>query len=67
MRALREGEEDAIEQTIEHLIDTMGGGIGDGRSAGHHAQRMLRRMNVPDLYRRYLEEKHTTSQASASR
>ncbi|HEX2551652.1 MAG TPA: hypothetical protein VHK64_08665, partial [Nocardioidaceae bacterium] len=61
VRALREGEEDAIDQALERLIDTMGGGAGDGRSAGHHAQRMLRRMNVPDLYRRYLEEAHDDS------
>lgn len=61
VRALREGEDDAIEQKLEHLIDNMGGGVGDGRSAGHHTQRMLRRMNVPDLYRRYLEEAHDES------
>jgi uncharacterized protein len=53
VRALREdhGIEDALEDAIDHFAAAQ----DDGRSAGHHAQRMLRRMNVPDLYRRYLE------------
>ncbi|HEY3869552.1 MAG TPA: VWA domain-containing protein [Actinocrinis sp.] len=55
IRALREGEEANIEQALEHVIDTFGGAADDGRSAGHHAQRTLRRMNLPDLYRRYLD------------
>jgi uncharacterized protein with von Willebrand factor type A (vWA) domain len=55
VRALRDGEEEHIQEALEEAINHMGTGHDDGRSAGHHAQRMLRRMNVPDLYRRYLE------------
>ncbi len=55
VRALRDGDEGDIEHVLEEVIDKFGGDAEDGRSAGHHAQRMLRRMNVPDLYRRYLE------------
>lgn len=56
VRALREGEEDNIQAAMEEAVDHFGTGQDDGRSAGHHAQRILRRMNVPDLYRRYLDE-----------
>jgi uncharacterized protein with von Willebrand factor type A (vWA) domain len=56
VRALREGEEGGLDDALDEAIDRFRGGEDDGRSAGHHAQRMLRRMNVPDLYRRYLEQ-----------
>jgi len=55
VRALMEGEEDGIHDALDEAIEHFGAGQDDGRSAGHHTQRMLRRMNVPDLYRRYLE------------
>jgi len=55
VRALREGEDDDIDHALDEAIKHFGGDRDDGRSAGHHTQRMLRRMNVPDLYRRYLE------------
>jgi hypothetical protein len=55
VRALRDGEDDDLDHTLDEAIDHFQGGQEDGRSAGHHAQRMLRRMSVPDLYRRYLE------------
>lgn len=63
VRALREGDEDGLDDALDEAIDRFAGGQDDGRSAGHHAQRMLRRMNVPDLYRRYLEQDE--EQASA--
>ncbi|MFD4599790.1 VWA domain-containing protein [Streptomyces sp. NPDC058464] len=55
VRALREDDPDGIGHALDEAIDRFGGDHDDGRSAGHHAQRVLRRMNVPDLYRRYLE------------
>lgn len=55
VRALREDDEQGIENAVEEALDRFGGKADDGRSAGHHAQRTLRRMNVADLYRRYLE------------
>jgi len=54
--ALREGDLDRIDELLEAAIDEHGGSQDDGRSAGHHAQRTLRRMNVPNLYRRYLDQ-----------
>jgi uncharacterized protein len=55
VRALREGEDASIDHALDEAISRFAGEADDGRSAGHHTQRMLRRMNVPDLYRRYLE------------
>lgn len=61
VRALREGEEDALEESLGATIDRFRGDEDDGRSAGHHTQRMLRRMDVPELYRRYLEQEREES------
>lgn len=55
VRALREDDSQDIEHTLDEAIARFSGNHDDGRSAGHHAHRVLRRMNVPDLYRRYLE------------
>lgn len=55
VRALREDDTEDIEHALDQAITRFSGNHDDGRSAGHHAQRVLRRMNVPDLYRRYLE------------
>ena len=55
VRALREDDTEDIEHALDEAITRFSGNHDDGRSAGHHAQRVLRRMNVPDLYRRYLE------------
>jgi uncharacterized protein with von Willebrand factor type A (vWA) domain len=55
VRALREGEVGGLDEALNAAIDRLRGGQDDGRSAGHHTQRLLRRMNVADLYRRYLE------------
>ena len=55
-RALREGDLERVDDLLEVAIDRHGGSPDDGRSAGHHAQRTLRRMNIPNLYRRYLDQ-----------
>ena len=55
-RALREGDLEHVDDLLEAAIDRHGGSQDDGRSAGHHAQRTLRRMNIPNLYRRYLDQ-----------
>jgi hypothetical protein len=55
-RALREGDLDHVDDLLEAAIDRHAGSHDDGRSAGHHAQRALRRMNIPNLYRRYLDQ-----------
>lgn len=55
VRALRRDDAEDIEHALDEAITRFSGDHDDGRSAGHHAQRVLRRMNVPDLYRRYLE------------
>ena len=55
-RALREGDLEHVDDLLEAAIDRHGGSQDDGRSAGHHAQRALRRMNIPNLYRRYLDQ-----------
>jgi uncharacterized protein with von Willebrand factor type A (vWA) domain len=55
VRALRADDTEDIEHALDEAITRFSGSHDDGRSAGHYAQRVLRRMNVPDLYRRYLE------------
>ncbi|MFZ4486442.1 MAG: VWA domain-containing protein, partial [Candidatus Nanopelagicales bacterium] len=54
--ALRDGDAEQVDALLEEAIDRHGGSQDDGRSAGHHAQRALRRMNIPNLYRRYLDQ-----------
>lgn len=56
LAALRDDDRDGLDSALEAAIERFGGKQDDGRSIGHHTQRTLRRMNVPDLYRRYLEE-----------
>jgi len=55
VRALRADDAEQVEHALDEAISRFSGNHDDGRSAGHHAQRVLRRMNVPDLYRRYLD------------
>ena len=59
--ALREGDLARVDDLLEAAIDEHGGSQDDGRSAGHHAQRTLRRMNIPNLYRRYLDQSDADS------
>ena len=54
--ALRDGDLGHVDDLLEAAIDQHGGSQDDGRSAGHHAQRTLRRMDIPNLYRRYLDQ-----------
>ncbi|CAB4880984.1 unannotated protein [freshwater metagenome] len=56
VRALRDGDLEHVDDLLEAAIDRHGGSHDDGRSAGHHTQRTLRRMNIPNLYRRYLDQ-----------
>lgn len=53
--ALRDGDLDALDDALEDAIDQFDGTEQDGRSAGFHTQKTLRRMNVQQLYKRYLE------------
>ncbi|HVK27465.1 MAG TPA: VWA domain-containing protein [Nocardioides sp.] len=69
VRALREGEQHGIDESLDEAIERFAGEHLDGHSAKHHAQRMLRRMGIPDLYRRYLEQERdadTAMNAAAS-
>ena len=56
LSALHDNDREAIDAALEEAIERFGGTTDDGRSAGHHLNRTLRRMNVPDLYRRYLDQ-----------
>lgn len=55
VRALREGDVEQIDELLEEAIERYAGTGQHTSSAGHHTQRALRRMNIPQLYRRYLE------------
>lgn len=54
--ALKGEDEDALDAALEEAVERYGATKDAERSVGHHTQRTLRRMNVPDLYRRYLED-----------
>jgi hypothetical protein len=62
LTALRDGDEDALDSALEDAIDQFSGVQQDSRSAGHHTQRALRRLNVAELYRRFLESSHADSE-----
>lgn len=56
IRALREDERAGLDLALEDALDRFSGARpGDGRTAGQHARQVLRRMNVSEVYRRYLE------------
>ncbi|WP_162602530.1 VWA domain-containing protein [Nocardioides daejeonensis] len=64
--ALREGDGAALDDALDVVIQRFSANGDDGRSAGHHTQRVLRRMSVPDLYRRYLEAGEETDGTTAA-
>jgi uncharacterized protein with von Willebrand factor type A (vWA) domain len=56
IRALREDEPDQLDLALQDALDRFSGARpGDGRTAGQHARQVLRRMNISEVYRRYLE------------
>ena len=56
IRALREDESAQLDLALEGALDRFSAAHpGDGRTAGQHTRQVLRRMNVSELYRRYLE------------
>jgi len=61
VRALREGDVSQIDELLDEAIERYAGTGKNQKSAGHHTQRALRRMNVSDLYRRYLEQSEADS------
>lgn len=56
VRAMREGDLDQIDSLLDEAVDRYAGTDKQTSSVGHHTQRALRRMNVPALYRRYLDQ-----------
>ena len=56
VEALRADDLDSVDDLLDEAIDRFAGDESDGRSAGYHANRALRRMNVPELYRRVLSQ-----------
>lgn len=53
VQALRDGEEAALDDALHEAVRHFSGSR-EGMSSGQEAQRILRRMDVADLYRRYL-------------
>lgn len=56
VRALRDGDVSQIDDLLDEAIERYAGTDKNLKTAGHHTQRALRKMNVSDLYRRYLEQ-----------
>ena len=56
IRALRDDESAELDLALEDAVDRFSGARpGDGRTAGQHTRQVLRRMNISEVYRRYLE------------
>lgn len=52
--AMRMGDEDRLDELTQSAVDELTK-VDDGRSAGHHTQRVLRRMNLPAVYQNMLK------------
>ncbi len=61
VRAMREGDLGQIDELLDEAVERYAGTDKHTSTAGHHTQRALRRMNIPSLYRRYLEESDAES------
>ncbi len=53
-RALREGDDELLDELLDDAVERWAG-THDGRSAEHHTQRVLRRMDLPRLYQQVLD------------
>ena len=60
--ALRDGDSTMVDEMLDEAIDRFAGTNAPGRSAGHHTQRALKRMDIPNLYRRLLEDSEAESE-----
>ncbi len=56
VRAMRDGDVAQIDELLDEAVERYAGTDKHTSTAGHHTQRALRRMNVPQLYRNYLEQ-----------
>jgi uncharacterized protein len=61
VRAMREGDVDQIDELLDEAVERYAGMDRHTSTPGHHTQRALRRMNIPALYRRYLDESESDS------
>jgi len=61
VRAMREGDVDQIDELLDEAVERYAGTDRHTSTPGHHTQRALRRMNIPELYRRYLDESESDS------
>lgn len=61
VRAMREGDLTQIDDLLDEAVERYAGTDKHQSTPGHHTQRALRRMNIPDLYRRYLESGESDS------
>lgn len=61
VRAMRDGDLTQIDDLLDEAVERYAGTDKHQSTPGHHTQRALRRMNIPDLYRRYLESGESDS------
>ena len=66
LEALITGDDSTIDAALNNVMNQSGITVNDGRSVGHHAQRTLRSMGVPDLYRKYLHALDSQSEYERS-
>lgn len=56
VRAMRDGDLDQIDELLDEAVERYAGTNQHTSTVGHHTQRALRRMNVAQLYRKYLNQ-----------
>lgn len=57
VEALREGDQEQLDAALDDMLDRFARAhAGDQRTAGQHVQQVLRRMNIPQIYQRYVDE-----------
>ena len=56
VRSMREGDLAQIDELLDEAVERYAGTDKHRSTAGHHTNRALRRMNIPQLYQRYLEQ-----------
>lgn len=60
INAMRDGDSEQIDSALDGVLQRFStASEGDGRTAGQHVQQVLRRLNVNQVYQRYLEAADT--------
>jgi len=65
VRAMQEGDLERVRHLLESAVDAYSGVVAE-RSVEHHTQRVLRRMDLAEIHRRYLDTDQDRSELDRS-